>query len=95
MRRFLRMTTYLLTLLLIISVSACVRYNLEIQNKTDEVLDLYIDGYYEGSLAPNNYLFIRNLSMGAHSVEALDLKGKLVAESEIYLDQDSKWIIYN
>jgi hypothetical protein len=81
--------------LLILGIPACVKYDLEIQNKTDEVLDIYIDGYYEGSVAPNNYLSIRNLSLGDHEVEAFDLDGRLVADDMIYLDEDSKWIIYD
>lgn len=95
MRRFIKITPYLLLLLIIIGIPACVvKYDLEIQNKTSRVLDIYIDGYYEGSVAPKNFLLVRSLSMGDHGLEAFDLDGKLVADDVIYLDENSKWIIY-
>jgi len=76
-------------------VVACERYELEVQNKTDEVIDIYVDAFYEGAVAPKNYLIIRHLSHGHHYIEAFDLDEELIAEDDIYLDGDSKWIIYD
>jgi len=85
---------FLLLLMIAVFVAACGNYDLEVQNKTDEVLDIYVDEFYEGAVAPKNYLLIRNLSRGEHYIEALDLDENLVADDVIYLDDDSKWVIY-
>jgi hypothetical protein len=83
-----------LLLTLVASVVACESYDLEVQNKTDDVVDIYIDEFYEGAIAPNNYLLIRNLSEGEHYIEAIDFDGDAMVEDSIWLDGDSKWIIY-
>lgn len=94
MSRVIRSMTFLSLMMMVVVIPACVRYNLEIRNRSDETLDIYIDGYYEGSVAPNNNLLIRNLSIGEHNIEAMDLHDRLVVEDEIYLDQDSEWVVY-
>ena len=85
---------FLLLLTIVVSVAACGSYDLEVQNKTDEVIDIYIDDFYEGSVAPSNYLLIRHLSRGEHFIEAYDLDADLIVDDSIYLDDDSRWIIY-
>ena len=77
-----------------VGVAACGSYDLEVRNKTDEVLDIYVDEFYEGSVAPKNYLIIRHLSRGEHYIEAFDLDEDPIADNVIYLDDDSKWVIY-
>ena len=85
----------LLLLVLVASVAACEKYDLEVQNRTDDVLDIYVDEFYEGAVAPNNDLQIRNLSEGEHYVEATDSDNEQVAEDSIWLGEDSKWIIHD
>jgi hypothetical protein len=77
-----------------IGIVACGNYDLEVQNKTDDVIDIYVDEFYEGSVAPKNYLLIRHLSRGEHYIEAFDLDEALIADDVIYLDDNSKWIIH-
>ena len=85
----------LLLLVLVAGVAACENYDLEVQNRTDDVLDVYVDKLYEGAVAPSNNLLIRNLSEGEHYVEATGLDNKQVAEDSIWLDDDSKWVIHD
>ncbi|MBD3184176.1 hypothetical protein GF312_17965 [Candidatus Poribacteria bacterium] len=92
-RRILTMLP--LFLIAVFAIAACENYDLEVRNKTDEVLDIYVDEYYEGSLAPKNYLIIRDLSHGEHYIEAFNLDEDLIAVDDIYIDGDSKWIIYD
>ena len=94
MNRPRRIAMLLLFLMLVAGIAACERYDLEVQNKTDGVLDIYVDRYYEGSAAPKNYLQVRGLSHGGHYVEALDMDDNLIADEDIYLDGDGKWVIY-
>jgi len=94
MNRTRRIVMFLLFLVLITGVAACERYDMEVQNKTDEVVDIYVDRYYEGSLAPKNYLYIRNLSQGGHYIEAIDIDENLIADEDFYLDGDAKWVIH-
>ena len=94
MNRRRLVSTFLLLLIIVASVVACGNYDLEVQNKTDDVIDIYVDEFYEGSVAPNNYLLIRHLSGGEHYIEAFDLYEKLMVDDIIYLDDDSKWVIY-
>lgn len=84
----------LLLLTLAVGVVACERYDLEVQNETDDVVDIYVDEFYEGAVAPDNYLLIRNLSEGEHYIEAIDFDGKQVVEDFIWLKGDSRWTIY-
>lgn len=84
----------LLFLTLIASIAACESYDLEVQNQTDDVIDIYVDELYEGAVAPNNYLLIRNLSDGEHYIEAVDINEKIIVEDSIYLEDDRKWVIY-
>jgi hypothetical protein len=79
---------------MVIGIAACERYELEVQNKTDEVVDIYIDEFYEGAVAPKNYLIIRDLSRGDHYVEIFELSKDLIADGDIYIEGDSKLIIY-
>lgn len=94
MNRPRKIIMFIMFLVLVAGVAACERYDLEVQNKTGEVVDIYVDRYYEGSLAPKNYLFIRNLSEGGHYIEALDIEENLIADDNIYLDGDGKWVIH-
>lgn len=84
---------FLLLLTIVAGVAACGRYELEVRNETNDVLDIYIDEFYEGSVAPDNYLLIRHLSRGQHHVEALNLREKTVGEDVIYIDDNSRWVI--
>ena len=94
MNRLRSVFTFLLLLVIAVGIAACGNYDLEVQNKTDEVIDIYVDEFYEGSVAPKNYLLIRHLSRGEFYIEAFDLDENLIADDVIYLDDDSKWIIY-
>ena len=94
MNRLRSVFTFLLLLMIAVGVAACGSYDLEVRNKTDEVLDIYVDEFYEGSVAPKNYLIIRHLSRGEHYIEAFDLDEDPIADNVIYLDDDSKWVIY-
>ena len=85
--------TSLLLLAIVMSLAACESYDVEVRNKTDEVMDIYVDEFYEGSVAPDNYLFIRSLSGGEHYIEALDLEEDMVMSDFIYLDGDAKLVI--
>lgn len=85
---------FLLLLMIVIGIAACESYDLEVQNKTDDVIDVYVDDFYEGSVAPKNYLLIRHLSRGEHYIEAFDLDEDLIVDDFVYLDDDSKWMIY-
>jgi hypothetical protein len=84
----------MLFLVITVGVVACERYDLEVQNKTDEVIDIYVDKFYEGAIAPKNYLIIRHLAQGEHYVETFDLDSDLMADEYIYLDGDGKLVIY-
>ena len=86
---------FLLLLVMVIGVVACERYDLEVQNETDEVMDIYLDEFYEGAVAPNNCLIIRNLSEGEHYVEVFDLDKDLVTGDYIYLDGDGTLVIHD
>jgi hypothetical protein len=86
--------TFLLLLVVAMGVAACGSYDLEVRNKTEEVIDIYVDEFYEGAVAPKNYLLIRHLSRGEHYIEAFDLDENLIVDDVIYLDDDSKWVIY-
>ena len=86
--------TFLLLLMIVAGAVACGRYELEVRNKTDEVIDIYVDEFYEGAVAPKNYLIIRHLSRGEHCIEAFGLDESLIVDDVIYLDDDSKWVIY-
>ena len=94
MNRPRRIAMLLLFLVLVAGIAACERYDLEVQNKTDEVIDIYVDRYYEGSTAPKNFLYIRGLSYGEHYIEAFDTDDNLIADEDIHLDGDGKWIIH-
>ena len=94
MNRLRATLTPLLLLIIASGIVACERYELEVQNETDEVIDIYVDEFYEGAIAPENYLIIRGLSRGEHYIEAFDLDEELMAEDYIYLDSDHKLIIY-
>ena len=85
--------TSLLLLLIALGISACGSYDVEVRNKTDEVMDIYVDEFYEGSVAPDNYLFIRHLSGGEHYIEALDLEEDMIMSDFIYLEGDAKLVI--
>jgi hypothetical protein len=87
--------TFSLLLVVVVGVAACERYDLEVQNKTDEVIDIYIDEFYEGAVAPKNYLIIRDLVEGEHYVEIFDLDENLIADDYIYLDGDGKLVVYD
>ena len=86
--------TLLLLLVIAVGVAACGRYELEVQNKTDDVLDIYVDEFYEGSVAPKNYLLIRHVSEGEHYIEAFDLDENLVVDDIVYINDNSKWVIH-
>ncbi len=45
------MFRWLLLLMLVVGIVACEDYDLEVQNKTDEVVEIYIDEFYEGAAA--------------------------------------------
>lgn len=94
MNRPRRVFTSLLLLTVVMGAAACGSYELEVQNKTDEVIDIYVDEFYEGAAAPKNYLIIRHLSRGEHYVEGFNLDEDLIAEDVVYLDGDSKWVVY-
>jgi hypothetical protein len=84
---------YPLLLVMALTVSACGSYDLEVRNKTDDVMDIYMDEFYEGSVAPDNYLLIRHLSRGEHYIEAFDLDESLIMSDFIYIDDDSRLVI--
>jgi len=94
MNRIRLVFPFLLLLMIVVSIAACGNYDLEVRNETDDVLDIYVDEFYEGSVAPENHLLIRHLSRGGHYIEAFDLDEDLIADDFVYLDDDSKWIIY-
>lgn len=94
MNRRRSLYTFLLLLVIVAGVAACGSYELEVQNKTDDVLDIYVDEFYEGSVASKNYLLIRHLSEGEHYIEALDLDENLVVDDVVYLKDNSKWVIH-
>lgn len=79
-------------LLLAVGVIGC-SYNLNVENRTSRTLDIYVDSYFEGSVAGGNSLFIRNIFHGEHLIEAIDAKGVVVADDIIYLDEDTTWVI--
>ncbi len=89
-----RIFAFLLLLVVSMVTAACGSYELEVQNKAKEVIDIYVDEFYEGSVAPENYLLIRQLSMGEHYIEAFDLDEDLMADDIIHLDEDSTWVVY-
>lgn len=95
MKRHVAFLSLLVLPVIAIAFSGCASYDLEVRNNSDEVVDIYVDEFYEGSLAPNNYLIIRSLSYGDHYIEAYDLNKNLVAEDDIYLDGDNRWVLYN
>ena len=96
MKRIKLIVTSFLLLMIVMGLTACTsKYELEVRNKTDEVIDIYIDNFYEGSVAPNNYLLIRRLSEGEHYIEAFDLDGDLIVDDIIYIDVNSKWVVYD
>lgn len=94
MSRPRRIVMFLLFLVFVAGIAACERHDLEVQNKTDEVIDIYVDRYYEGSTAPKNYLYIRGLSEGEHYIEAFDIDENLMMDDDFYLDGDSKLVIH-
>jgi hypothetical protein len=85
---------FLLLITVIAGVAACESYDLEVQNKTEEILDIYVDDFYEGAAAPDNYLLIRGLSKGEHFIEAFDIDEYRVVKDYIYVDGDSKLVIH-
>ena len=87
--------SFLLLSVVAASVVACGNYELEVQNKSDEILDIYIDDYYEGSVAPKNYLLVRRLSYGDHYVEAVTIDDELMMDDDIFIDGDSKLVIHD
>jgi len=82
----------IIVLLLVVGVIGC-SYNLNVENRTSRTLDIYVDSYFEGSVAGGNSLFIRNIPQGEHLVEAIDAHGVVVADDIVYLDEDTTWII--
>ncbi len=86
--------TFLLLVIIVVGVVACESHDLEVRNKTDEVIVIYVDKFYEGAAAPDNYLLIRHLSRGAHHIEILDLEEDEIVDYIIYLDDDSKLVVY-
>jgi len=86
-------TIGIVVLLLTIGVMGC-RYDLNVENRTSRTLDVYVDSYFEGSVADGNSLFIRDIPQGELLIEAIDAQGIIVADDIIYLDEDTTWIIY-
>lgn len=80
-------------LLLTVGVMGC-HYNLRVENRTSQTLDIYVDNFYEGSVAGGNSLLIRDLPHGDRLVEAINMDGRIVADSIIYLDDDTAWVIH-
>ena len=80
-------------LVMVIGVIGC-SYDLDVENHTSQMLNIYVDSKYEGTLAGGNSLLVRDLFHGEHLLEALDRDGDLVADDIIYLDKDRTWAIY-
>lgn len=86
-------TIGIIVLLLAVGIIGC-RYDLNVENRTSRTLDIYVDSYFEGSVAGGNSLFIRDLPQGEHLIEAIDAHGVVFADDIIYLDEDTTWVIY-
>jgi hypothetical protein len=82
----------IIVLLLALGIIGC-RYDLNVENRTSRTLDIYVDSYFEGSVAGGNALFIRNIPQGEHLVEAIDAHGVVVADDILYLDENTTWVI--
>lgn len=83
----------IIVLLLALGIMGCY-YDLNVENRTARTLDVYVDSYFEGSVAGGNSLFIRDIPQGEHLIEAIDSYGVIIADDRIYLDEDTTWAIY-
>jgi len=83
-----------ITLLIMVGGIIGCSYDLDVENHTSQMLDIYVDSKYEGTVAGGNSLLVRELYHGEHLLEALDRHGDTVADDIIYLDSDKTWAIY-
>jgi len=82
----------IIVLVLALGIMGC-HYDLNIENHTSRTLDIYVDSYFEGSVAGGNSLYVRNIPQGEHVIEAIDTHGDIVADDLVYLDEDMTWVI--
>ncbi len=87
---------FILGIILVIMAGGIIgcSYDLNVENRTSQTLDIYVDSQYEGTVAGGNSLSVRNLYHGEHLLEALDRHDDVVADDIIHLDRDMTWAIY-
>ena len=85
--------TGIILVIMAVGIIGC-SYDLDVENRTSQMLDIYVDSKYEGTVADGNSLLVRDLFHGEHLLEALDRHGDVMAEDIIYLDRDRTWAIY-